>query len=141
MWSEEDPVHPLYNGYEAIIDLIEQEADSLRTGKKRPGRDIAPPAKKPRAEVTRPRWVDQAETPVGRPGGDPGGDARRPSALQGEAVVPCPRLRRRPVQTSQWRPQRRRLLLAVPAPHGLRCQFDCFIFFSYKPSKKIVKKP
>jgi hypothetical protein len=69
MWSEEDPVHPLYNGYEAIIDLIEQEADSLRTGKKRPGGDIAPPAKKPRAEVTRPRWVDQAETPVVMHGG------------------------------------------------------------------------
>jgi hypothetical protein len=64
MWSKEDPVHPLYNGYKAIIDLIEQEADSLRTGKKRPGGDIAPPAKKPRAELTRPRWVDQAETPV-----------------------------------------------------------------------------
>jgi hypothetical protein len=40
-------MNPLYNGYEAIIDLIEQEADSLRTGKKRPGGDIAPPAKKP----------------------------------------------------------------------------------------------
>ncbi len=64
MWSKEDPVHPLYNGYEAIIDLIEQEADSLRAGKKRPGGDNAPPAKKPRSEVPRPRWVDQAETPL-----------------------------------------------------------------------------
>jgi len=76
MWSEEDPVHPLYNGYEAIIDLIEQEADSLRTGKKRPGGDIAPPAKKPRAEVTRPRWVDQAETPVVMHGGYPPSSGR-----------------------------------------------------------------
>jgi hypothetical protein len=71
MWSEEDPVHPLYNGYEAIIDLIEQEADGLRTGKKRPGGEIAPPAKKPRVEVTRPRWVDQADTPVVMHGGRP----------------------------------------------------------------------
>jgi hypothetical protein len=69
MWSEEDPVHPLYNGYEAIIDLIEQEADSLRAGKKRPGGNIAPPAKKPRSDVPRPRWVDQAETPVVMHGG------------------------------------------------------------------------
>ncbi len=76
MWSEEDPVHPLYNGYEAIIDLIEQEADSLRTGKKRPSGDIAPPAKKPRAEVTRPRWVDQAETPVVMHGGHPSSRGR-----------------------------------------------------------------
>ncbi len=69
LWSDEDPVHPLYNGYEAIIDLIEQEADSLRAGKKPPGGDIAPPAKKPRTEVPRPRWVEQAETPAAMHGG------------------------------------------------------------------------
>jgi hypothetical protein len=62
LWSDEDPVHPLYNGYEAIVDLVEQEADSLRAGKKRAGGDIAPPAKKPRTEVPRPRWVEQAGT-------------------------------------------------------------------------------
>ncbi len=76
MWSEEDPVHHLYNGYEAITDLIEQEADSLRTGKKRPGGDIAPPSKKPRAEVPRPRWVDQTVTPVVMHGGHPSARGR-----------------------------------------------------------------
>jgi hypothetical protein len=84
MWSEEDPVHPLYNGYEAIIDLIEQEADSLRTGKKRPGGDVAPPAKKPRTEVPWPRWVNQAVTPVVMHGGYPssgGGRGSVPAAL------------------------------------------------------------
>ncbi len=60
LWSDEDPVHPLYKGY---------EADSLQAGKKRPGGDIAPPAKKPRSEVPRPRWVDQAETPAVMHGG------------------------------------------------------------------------
>ena len=52
-----------------IMIMIEQEADSLRAGKKRPGGDIAPPAKKPRSDVPRPRWVDQAETPVVMHGG------------------------------------------------------------------------
>jgi hypothetical protein len=30
---------------------------------------IIPPAKKPRADVPRPRWVDQAETPIVMHGG------------------------------------------------------------------------
>jgi hypothetical protein len=59
LWCEEDPVHPLYNGYERIIDTIIREADSLRSGGKRPGYDIAPAAKKPRVDIQRPRWIDQ----------------------------------------------------------------------------------
>jgi hypothetical protein len=59
LWSDDDPVHPLYNGYESIIDTIMKEADSLRPGGKRPGDDINPAAKKPRTEVARPRWIDQ----------------------------------------------------------------------------------
>jgi hypothetical protein len=34
MWSEEAPIHRLHNGYEAIIGLIEKEADSLCVGRK-----------------------------------------------------------------------------------------------------------
>ncbi len=45
MWSEEDPVHPLYNGYEAIIDLIEQEADILRTARRGQGVTLLHPPK------------------------------------------------------------------------------------------------
>ncbi len=59
LWCEEDLVHPLYNGYERIIDTIIREADSLRAGGKRPGDDIPPVAKKPRVEVQRPRWIYQ----------------------------------------------------------------------------------
>ena len=59
LWSDDDPVHPLYNGYESIIDTIMKEADSLRPGGKRPGDDINPAAKKPRTEVARPRWIEQ----------------------------------------------------------------------------------
>jgi hypothetical protein len=51
LWCEEDPVHPLYNGYERIIDNSTREADSLRAGGKRPGEDIAPVAKKPFVET------------------------------------------------------------------------------------------
>ena len=86
MWSEEDPVHSIYNGYEVIIDLIEKEADRLRTGKNRPGEDIDPPAKKPRVEVPRPRWVDQSETPAVVHGGHPASRGRpwfRPRGFSG----------------------------------------------------------
>ncbi len=53
-------MHPLYNGYERIIDTIMKEADNLRTGGKRPGDDINPAAKKPRVEALRLRWIDQS---------------------------------------------------------------------------------
>jgi hypothetical protein len=64
LWGEDDPVHPLYNGYEMIVDTILREADSLRPGGKRSGDDIAPAAKKPRVEVPRPRWIDQPQDNV-----------------------------------------------------------------------------
>ncbi len=59
LWGDNDPVHLLYNGYELIIDTIMKEADSLGPGGKRPGDDINPAAKKPRAEVTQLLWIDQ----------------------------------------------------------------------------------
>jgi hypothetical protein len=45
LWGDDDPVHPLYNGYECIVDTIEKEADSLRTANKRPGDEISPAPK------------------------------------------------------------------------------------------------
>ncbi len=41
LWGE-DPVHPLYGGYDAIIDTILPKADSLHLGGKCRGEDIAP---------------------------------------------------------------------------------------------------
>ncbi len=63
LWGE-DPVHPLYGGYDAIIDTFLYEADSLRAGGKRAGDKIAPPAKKKKAEIPRPRWVESQHIPV-----------------------------------------------------------------------------
>jgi hypothetical protein len=69
LWGDDDPVHPLYNGYERIVDTIEKEADSLRAGNKRPGDEISPAPKKPRVEVPRPRWIDQPQPNVMMHGG------------------------------------------------------------------------
>jgi hypothetical protein len=69
LWGDDDPVHPLYNGYERIVDTIEKEADSLRAGNKRPGDEISPAPKKPRVEVPRPRWIDQPQANVMMHGG------------------------------------------------------------------------
>ncbi len=69
LWGDDDPVHPLYNGYERIVDTIEKEADSLRSGNKRPGDEISPAPKKPRVEVPRPRWIDQPQANVMMHGG------------------------------------------------------------------------
>ena len=56
-----DPVHPLPKGYGKIAELILQEAEKLRSrGKKRVGGQIAPPAKRPRTEFQRPRWVEES---------------------------------------------------------------------------------
>jgi hypothetical protein len=68
LWGE-DPVHPLYGGYDAIMDAVLYEADSMCAGGKRAGEDIAPPSKKPRTEVARPRWVESKQTPVVMHGG------------------------------------------------------------------------
>jgi hypothetical protein len=70
LWGE-DPVHPLYGGYDAIIDTVLYEADTLRAGGKRAGDDIAPPAKKKKAEIPRPRWVECQHIPVVMHGGGP----------------------------------------------------------------------
>jgi hypothetical protein len=63
LWGE-DPIHPLYSGYEAIVDTILSEADNIRSGTKRQGENIAPAAKKARTEVPRARWVESPQVPV-----------------------------------------------------------------------------
>ncbi len=64
LWGDDDPVQPLYNGYEMIVDTILREAHSLRPGGKRSGEDILPAAKKPWEDVPRPRWIDQPQDNV-----------------------------------------------------------------------------
>ncbi len=53
------------------IDTVMYEADTLRVGGKRAGDDIAPPAKKKKAEIPRPRWVESQHIPVVMHGGGP----------------------------------------------------------------------
>jgi hypothetical protein len=50
LWGE-DPVHPLYGGYEAIMDSILHEANSLHLGGQCRGEDIAPAPQKSRTEI------------------------------------------------------------------------------------------
>jgi len=76
MWGE-DPVHPLYAGYEKLVDTIEEEAEKLRSGKgdrKRPGEAIGGPSKRPRREAPRPQWIEQQGAPVLTLGGYPRGN-------------------------------------------------------------------
>ncbi len=77
LWGE-DPVHPLHGGYDAIMDAVLYEVDSLRAGGKRAGDDIAPPSKKPRTEVARPRWVESRQAPVVMHGGYINSGGRQP---------------------------------------------------------------
>jgi hypothetical protein len=63
LWGE-DPIHPLYSGYEAIVETILQEAGSIRSGAKRQGENIALAAKKTRSEIPRAKWVESPQVPV-----------------------------------------------------------------------------
>jgi hypothetical protein len=58
-----DPVHPLKEGYTRIADSICEAAYKLGAKsedvRKRAGSLLGPPGKKPRLEVTRPRWVEE----------------------------------------------------------------------------------
>jgi hypothetical protein len=65
LWGT-DPVHPLYEGYNRIVDLVCREVEKLREksrAQKREGGQLAPPPKRPRMEVQRPSWIAEA-TPV-----------------------------------------------------------------------------
>jgi hypothetical protein len=58
-----DPVHPLKEGYFRIADMISEAASKLggkpEDMRKRAGSLMGPPGKKPRMEITRPRWVEE----------------------------------------------------------------------------------
>jgi hypothetical protein len=82
LWGR-DPIHPLYEGYNRIVDYVMGEAERLAARaaipNKRPGASVAQPNKKPRLDNQRPRWgVEEpsSTTMRGRPsygGGNRGG--------------------------------------------------------------------
>ncbi len=55
----------------------------MSAGGKRAGDDIAPPSKKPRIEVARPRWVESRQTPVVMHGGYANSGGRQPFEQRG----------------------------------------------------------
>jgi hypothetical protein len=85
LWGT-DPVHPSYEAYNRIADLIEEEAASMTRGvQKRRGEQLAPPSKKPRFEHPRPSWIgDGYGGGYSRPGGSGGyGGYRRGGGHRG----------------------------------------------------------
>jgi len=77
LWQD-DPVHPTYEGYNRIADLIEQEAASmLGGGNKRKGDRLAHHSKRPRFEFSRPAWINMDQGRGGGRGGDQGGHRGR----------------------------------------------------------------
>jgi len=66
LWTR-DPVHPAYEGYNRIVDLLEEEAAKLASGGKRKATSRRGRDKRMRLEERRPDWVD---------GGWPRGRAR-----------------------------------------------------------------
>jgi hypothetical protein len=59
IWGE-DPVHPLTEGYERLVDLLEKEFQPKTTaaGKRAAPEGAGGQPKKPRADVPRPSWIE-----------------------------------------------------------------------------------
>jgi uncharacterized membrane protein YgcG len=86
IWGE-DPVHPLTEGYERVVDLLEKEFLMRAAGGKRVASDPAGgQVKKPRMEVYRPSWIEGSSLTAkrndvgafrGRGGGRGGGGGGR----------------------------------------------------------------
>jgi hypothetical protein len=57
IWGE-DPVHPLAEGYERVVDLLEKELQAKTTGKRAAPEGAGGQHKKPRAEMARPGWIE-----------------------------------------------------------------------------------
>jgi hypothetical protein len=75
IWGE-DPVHPLPEGYEKVVDLLEKEIEAKATGSKRPASEGAGgQAKKPRTDVPRASWIEGSSLTAKR--NDIGGARRR----------------------------------------------------------------
>jgi hypothetical protein len=74
IWGE-DPVHPLTEGYERVVDLLEKEIEA-KSGIKRPASDTAGGmVKKPRSEVPRASWIEGSSLTAKR--SDVGGNRGR----------------------------------------------------------------
>jgi hypothetical protein len=74
IWGE-DPVHPLTEGYERVVDLLEKEIEA-KSGVKRPASDSAGgTVKKPRSEVPRASWIEGSSLTAKR--SDVGGNRGR----------------------------------------------------------------
>jgi len=81
LWGNEDPVHPLTEGYNLIGDLLCEEIVNLTKKKqsgKRAGGHLEAAKKRPRMEVPRPRWVEETSSATTRQDGYvPGGSRGR----------------------------------------------------------------
>jgi hypothetical protein len=74
IWGD-DPVHPLPEGYEKVVDLLEKEIEAKAAGTKRPASEgSGGPAKKPRTEVPRASWIEGSSLTAKR--NDIGGGGR-----------------------------------------------------------------
>jgi hypothetical protein len=64
VWGK-DPVHPLQEGYERIVDLLCEEAAKMaeKASRKRAGEELAPAPKRQKVEQQRPRWIEAAPPP------------------------------------------------------------------------------
>jgi hypothetical protein len=83
IWGE-DPVHPLTEGYERVVDLLEKEIliRSAAGGKRTASESVGGQVTKPRMEVPRPSWIEGSSLTAkrndvsayrGRGGGSGGG--------------------------------------------------------------------
>ncbi len=77
IWGE-DPVHPLTEGYEKVVDLLEKEIELKTTGSKRPASESAGgQVKRHSTEVPRASWIEGSSLTAKRNdiGGSRGGGA------------------------------------------------------------------
>jgi uncharacterized membrane protein YgcG len=84
VWGQ-DPVHPLQEGYERIVDLLCEEAAKMaeKASRKRAGEELAPAPKRQRVEQQRPRWIEAAPPPPLQMGFVRGGSRGNSSGYRG----------------------------------------------------------
>jgi hypothetical protein len=84
VWGQ-DPVHPLQEGYERIVDMLCEEAAKMeeKASRKRTGEELAPAPKRQRVEQQRPRWIEAAPLPPLQMGFVRGGSRGNSSGYRG----------------------------------------------------------
>ncbi len=84
VWGK-DPVHPLQEGYERIVDLLCEEAAKMaeKASRKRAVEELAPAPKRQRVEQQRPRWIEAAPPPPLQMGFVRGGSRGNSSGYRG----------------------------------------------------------